>query len=136
MTEHDMAGWLLAWRRQQDRGWTVDTSAHATLRAIHDGSPGNSFRKQMMALSDALLPAIEDRAASITVVRHEDEVGYTKKALSTLAAVVFANMEPSPLACFVMMEPPFLARRGYRPPHRLLTSAHYFRSKASGFFVV
>lgn len=130
-----MAGWLQAWRREQGRGWTVDTAAHVTLQAIDGGSPGNSFRKQMMALPDALVPAVEDRAASITVVRHEDEVGYTKKALDTLSTVVFADMEPSPLACFVMMEPPFLARRGYRPPHRLLTSARYFRSKASGFFV-
>lgn len=132
--EHDMAGWKAAWEREQGRGWTTSTRAHATMAAIDGAGQGNSFRKQMLALRDAMAPAADDRSEAITVVRHEGEVGYTKEASRILEGVVVSMMPPSPLAEYVVLAPPYISHGGFRPPHQLLTACRFFRVKA-GFFV-
>eukprot|EP00170_Pyropia_yezoensis_P000839 contig_3844_g841 len=105
------------------------------MLAVDGGSHGNSFRKQMMALKDAYVPGADNRSEAIRVVRHEAEIGYTKAAKSLLATVVMAQMPPSPLAKYVVMDTPFIGRSGFRPPHQLVTAHRFHRTKTSGLFV-
>lgn len=121
LLEADTEAWAAAWQRERARGWTVHTRAHMTMAAIDGASQGNSFRKQMMALPDALVPAADDRCHGLTVVRHEGEVGYAKEAHRLCAL--------APLSSYVVMPPPYVGRRGFKPPHPLVTTSRYQRAR-------
>jgi len=65
-----------AWEREGARMGVADTLAHATFRGIDSMRPANLFAKHIAAMPHALVPSIDDRASSITVVRRSREVGY------------------------------------------------------------
>jgi len=46
----------------------ADTLAHATFRGIDSWRPTSPFAKQIAAMPHALVPSLDDRASSITVV--------------------------------------------------------------------
>jgi len=52
--------------------------AHATIRGIDPARPANTFAKQIVAMPHALVPSLDDRASSITVVRRSREVEYRR----------------------------------------------------------
>ena len=74
----DPSTWASAWAREEARPDVEDMLAHATIRGIDPARPANTFAKQIVAMPHALVPSLDDRASSITVVRRSREVEYRR----------------------------------------------------------
>jgi len=84
-----------------------DTLAHATFRGIVPARPANPFAKQIVAMPHALVPSLDDRASSITVVRRSREVEYRRLYLGFLDD---APVDPPlvPTFDYILTSPPFI----------------------------
>ena len=80
----DPSTWAPAWAREEARPDVEDTLAHATFRGIDPARPANPFAKQIFAMPHALVPSLDDRASSITVVRRNREAEYRRLYLGFL----------------------------------------------------
>lgn len=134
LEDNDVSSWAQMWEREVARGWTVQTKAHASVRAIHGGSLGNAFRKQLLTVPEDLIPAMDDRCSATTIVRHASEVGYSKEYRSRQCQPVAPNAE-APHAHFVVMPPPYLARPGPIVPYKTLTTCRYQPNNLPGYLV-
>ena len=70
----DPLTWAPAWAREEACPDVEDTLAHATFRGIDPARPASPFATQIVAMPHALVPSLDDRASSITVVRRSCEV--------------------------------------------------------------
>lgn len=130
----DVTEWKAAWQREEARGWTTSTGAHAVFRDLDGGTPGNAFVKQMLVLPDALVPADDDRSDYVTVVRRPFEVGYMRE-YRRLAPLCRATSVQAPSSNFVVMSPPYLGRNHDDAPHPSLTASRNHRTSRVPFFV-
>jgi len=80
----DPSTWAPAWAREEARPDMEDTLAHAAFRGIDPARPANPFAKQIVAMPHALVPSLDDRAFSITVVRRSRELEYPRLYLGFL----------------------------------------------------
>jgi len=85
----------------------ADALARATFRGIDSVRPANPFAKQTAAKPHALVPSLDDRASSITVVRRSREVGYRR------FHVGFMDDAPGdspwvPTFAYILTSPPFI----------------------------
>jgi len=103
----DPSTWAPAWAREEERPDVEGTLAHATFRGIDPARPGNPFAKQIAAMSHALVPSLDDRASSITVVRRSREVEYRRLYLGFLDD---APADPLVVSTFdyILTSPPFI----------------------------
>jgi len=74
----DPSTWAPAWEREEARMGVAETLAHATFRGIDSVRPANPFARQTAAKPLALVPSLDDRASSITVVRRSCDAGYRR----------------------------------------------------------
>jgi len=80
----DQSTWAPACAREEARPDVEHTLAHPTLQTIDPARPANPFAKQIAAMPHALLPSLDDRASSTTVVRHSREVEFRRLYLGFL----------------------------------------------------
>lgn len=124
---------VLAWRREEARGWVTSNRAHRVLRAMDASTPGNSFRKQMATMPEALVPMYANRANAITVVRHAAEAGYVTR-FKQARRDTHGILPAPPLASYVIMAPPFLEQTNFCPDHASLVITRHHRDK-NGFLL-
>jgi len=103
----DPSTWAPAWAREEARLDVTDALADATFRGIDSVRPANPFAKHNAARSHALVPSLDDRASSITVVRRSREVGYRR------SHVGFMDDAPGdspwvPTFAYILTSPPFI----------------------------
>jgi len=101
-----------AWAREEAHLDVTDALADAMFRRINPVRPANPFVKQISAMPQALVPSLDARASSITVVRRSCEVGYHR--------LYRGFMEDAPA------NPPFVATFDY-----ILTSPPSFEASDS-----
>jgi len=103
----DPCTWAPAWAREEARPDVAETPAHATFRGIDPARPANPFAKQMTAMPHALVPSLDDRASSITVVRRRRKVGYR---WSFLGFMDDAPADPPlvPTFDYILKPPPYI----------------------------
>lgn len=124
---------VLAWRREEARGWVTSTRAHRVLRAMDASTAGNSFRKQMATMPEALVPMCADRANAITIVRHAAEAGYVMR-FKQARRDTHGILPAPPLASYVIMAPPFLEQTNCCQDHASLVITRHHRDK-NGFLL-
>jgi len=76
--------WAPAWEREEARSDVTETLAFAKVRGIDPARPANPFAKQITAMPHALIPSLDDRASSITVMRRRREGGFRRLYLGFL----------------------------------------------------
>jgi len=125
-----------AWKREEARMDVADTLAHATFRGIDSVRPANPFAKQTAAKPHALVPSLDDRASSITVVRRSCEAGYRH------SYVGFMNEAPrdSPLMptfVYLLTSPPFIGASDKEDPTTVqsTTARNHHRGGLTGHLV-
>ena len=112
-----------------------DTLAHATFRGIDPARPANPFAKLIVAMPHALVPSLDDRASSITVVRRIREVEYHRLYLGFLDDAP-ADPPLVPTFDYSLTSPPFIyvsASEG--PATAQLKTARNHRGALSGHLV-
>jgi len=131
----DPSTWAPAWAREQARPGVEDTLAHATVLGIDPARPSNPFAKQISAMTHALVPYLEHRASSITVVRRCREVEYCRLYLGFLD-VAHADPRLVPTFDYLLMSPPLIDMSDSEGPTTAqLTTARNHRSGITGHLV-
>jgi len=131
----DASTWAPAWARKEARPDVGDTLAHATFRGIDPARPANSFAKHIAAIPHALLPSLDDRASSSTVVRRSGEVEYRRLYLGFLDD---APADPPfvPTFDYILTSPPFVdVSDSEGPTTAQLTTARHHRGELTGHLV-
>jgi len=103
----DPSTWAPAWEREEARMGVADTLVHATLRGIDLMCPANPFAKHIAAMPHALVPSIDDRASSITVVWRSREVGYRRSYVGFMDDPP-VNPPLVPTFDYILTFPPFI----------------------------
>ena len=123
-----------AWAREEARPDVEGTLAHATFRGIDPARPANPFAKQSVAMPDALVPSLDDRASSITVVRRSREVEYRRLYLGFLDDAP-ADPPLVPTFEYILTSPPFIdVSDSEGPTAAQLTTARNHRGGLTGHF--
>jgi len=131
----DSSTWASAWAREEARPDVEDTLAHATFRGIDPARPASPFAKQIVAMPHALVPSLDDRASSITVVRRSREVEYRRFFLGFLADAP-ADPPLVPTFDFILTSPPFIDLSDSEGPTTAqLTTARNHRGGRTGHLV-
>jgi len=107
----DPSTWASAWAREKARLDVTDALADATFRGINPVRPANPIAKQTSEKPHALVPPLDDRASSITVVRRSRKVGYRRSYLSFMDD---APANPPLVPTFDYILTPFPVHRGVR----------------------
>ena len=114
----------------------ADTLARATFRGIDSVRPANPFPKHNTARSHALVPSLDDRASSITVVRRSREVGYCR------SHVGFMDDAPGdsswvPTFAYILTFPPFIGAsdREDTTTVQSTTARNHHRDRLTGHLV-
>jgi len=129
------ATWAPAWAREDARMGVAGSLAHATFRGIDSTRPSNPFAKHIAAMPHALVPFLDDRASSITVVRRSREVGYRR------SYVGFMDDPPVspplvPTFEYILACPPFIDVSDAEGPTTVqLTTARNHRGGLTGHLV-
>jgi len=103
----DPSTWAPAWVREEARMDVADTRAHATFWGIDSVRPANPFDKKIAAMPHALLPSLDDRASSITVVRRSREVRYRRSYVGFMDDAPAVLPLVPPFAC-IFTSPMFI----------------------------
>jgi len=103
----DPSTWAPAWEREEARMCVADTLAHATFRDIDSMRFANPFAKQISAMLHALVPSLDDRASSITLVRRSREVGYRRSYVGFMDDPP-VNPPLVPTFDYILTCPPFI----------------------------
>ena len=112
-----------------------DTLAHATFRGIVPARPANPFAKQIVAMPHALVPSLDDRASSITVVRRSREVEYRRLYLGFLEDAP-ADPPLVPTFDYILTSPAFIdVSNSEGPTTAQLTTARNHRGGLTGHLV-
>jgi len=131
----DPSTWAPAWAREEARPDVEDTLAHATFRGIDPAPPANPFAKQIAAMPHALVPSLDDRASSITVVRRSREVEYRRLYLGFLDDPP-ADPPLVPTFDYILKPPPLIdVSYSEDPTTAQLTTARNHRGGLTGHFV-
>jgi len=110
----------------------ADTLAHATFRGIHPARPANPFAKQIVAMPHALVPSLDDRASSNTVVRPSREVKYRRLYLG-LVDDAPADPPLVPTLDYILTSLPFIdVSDSESPTTAQLTTARNHRGGLTG----
>jgi len=132
----DPSTWAPAWEREVARMGVADTLARATFWGIDSARPANPFAKQTAAKPHALVPSLDDRASSITVVRRSCESGYRR------SYVGFMDDAPgdSPLVptfAYILTSPPFIGASDKEDPATVqsTTARNHHRGGLTGHLV-
>ena len=127
--------WSPAWEREEARMGLVDTLSHATFRSRYPVCPANALAKQISAIPHALVPSLDDRASSITVVWRSREVGYRRSYLGFMDDPL-VSPPLVPTFDYILTCPPFIDVSD--PESSLtvqLTTARYHRGGVTGHLV-
>ena len=111
----DPSTWAPAWAREEARLDVTDALADATFRGTNPVRPANPFAKQTSAMPHALVPSLDDRASSITVVRRSREVGYRRSYLG-LMDDAHANPPLVPTIEYILTSPPSIGASDMEDP--------------------
>jgi len=131
----DPSTWALAWAREEARLDVMDALADAMFRGINPVRPANLFAKQTSAMPHALVPSLDDRAASITVVRRSREVGYRRSYLGFMDDAP-ANPPLVPTFDYILTSPPAIGASDSEDPTAVqLTTTRNHRGGLTGHFV-
>jgi len=103
----DPSTWAPARAREEARPDVEETLAHATFRGIDPARLANHFAKQIAAMPHALVPSLDDRSSSITVVRRSREVKYCRLYLGFLDDAP-ADAPLVPTFDYILTSPPFI----------------------------
>jgi len=103
----DVSAWASAWEREEALPDVEGTLAHVTFRCIDPARPANPFAKQIVAMLHALVPSLDDRASSITVVRRSREVEYRRLYLRFLDGAP-ADTPLVPTFDYILTSPPLI----------------------------
>jgi len=114
----------------------ADTLARATFRGIDSVRPANPFAKHNAAMPHALVPSLDDRASSITVVRRSSELGYLRSRVS------FMDDAPGdspwvPTFAYILTSPPFIGASDKEDPTTVqsTTARNHHRGGLTGHLV-
>jgi len=128
----DPSTWAPAWAREEARPDVEDTLAHATFRGSDPARPANPFAKQIVAMPHALVPSLDDRASSITIVRRSREVEYRRLYLGFLDDAP-ADPPLVPTFDYILTPPPFIdVSDSEGPTTAQLTTARNHRGGLTG----
>jgi len=131
----DPSTWALAWEREEARMGVADTLSHATFRGIDSVRPANPFAKHIAAMPHALVPSLDDRASSITVVWRSREVGYRRSYLGFMDDPP-VNPPLVPTFDYILTCPPFIDVSDPEGPTTVqLTTARNHRGGLTGHLV-
>jgi len=131
----DSSTWAPAWVREEARPDVEDTLAHATFRGTDPERPSNPFAKQIVAMPHALVPSLDDRASSITVLRLSREVEYRRFYLGFLDDAP-ADPPLVPTFDYILTPPPFIdVSDSEGPTTAKLTTARNHRGGLTGYLV-
>jgi len=131
----DPLTWAPAWEREEARMGVADTLAHATFRGIELMRPANPFAKQIAAMPHALVPSLNDRASSITVVRRSREVGYRRSYVGFMDDPP-VNPPLVPTFDYILTCPPFIDLSDPEGPTTVqLTTVRNHRGGLTGHLV-
>jgi len=132
----DLSTWAPSWEREEARMSVADTLAHATFRGIDSVRPANPFAMQTASKPYALVPSLDDRASSITVVRRTCEARYCR------SYVGFMDDAPgdSPLVptfTYILTSPPFIGASDKEDPTTVqsTTARNHHRGGITGHLV-
>jgi len=108
---------------------------HATFRGIDWTRPSNPFAKHIAAMPHALVPSLDDRASSITVVRRSREVRYCRSYVGFMDDPP-VNPPLVPTFEFILTCPPFIDVSDAEGPTTVqLTTARNHRGGLTGHLV-
>jgi len=131
----DPSTWAPAWAGEEGRPDVEDKLAHATFLCIDPARPSSPFAKQISAMTHALVPALEDRASSITVVRRCREVEYCRLYLGFLDEAP-ADPPLVPTFYYILTSPLFIDVSDSKGPTTAqLTTARNHRGGLTGHLV-
>jgi len=131
----DPSTWAPVWAHEEARPDVEDTMAHATFRGIDPAHPENPFAKQIVAMPHALVPSLDDRASSITVVRRRREVEYRSLYVGFLDDAP-ADLPLVPTFDYILTPPPFIdVSDSEDPTTAQLTTARNHRGRLTGHLV-
>ena len=109
--------------------------AYATFRGIDLTRPSNLFAKHIAAMPHALVPSLDERASSITVVRGSREVGYRRSYVGFMDDPP-VNPPLVPTFEYILTCPPFIAVLDPEGPTTVqLTTARIHRGGLTGHLV-
>ena len=112
---NDPSTWAPAWAREEVRLGVTDELADATFRGINPVRPANPFAKKTSAMPHTLVPSLDDRASSITVVRRSREVGYRRSYLGFMDDAP-ANPPLVPTCDYILTSPPSIGASDSEDP--------------------
>jgi len=113
----------------------TDALADASFRGINPVRPANPFAKQTSAMPHALVPSLDGRASSITVVRRSREVGYRRSYLGFMDDAP-ANPPLVPTCGYILTSPPSIEASDSEDPTAVqLTTARNHRGGLTGHLV-
>jgi len=131
----DPSTWASAWAREKARLDVTDALADATFRGINPVRPANPIAKQTSEKPHALVPPLDDRASSITVVRRSREVGYRRSYLGFMDDAP-ANPSLVPTFDYIVTSPPSIGASNSEDPTAVqLTTACNHRGGLTGHLV-
>jgi len=131
----DRSTWAPAWAREGARPDVEDTLAHVTFRRIDPARLVNHFAKHIGAMPHALVPSLDDRSSSITVVRRSREVKYRRLYLAFLDDAP-ADAPLVPTFDYILTFPPFIdVSDSEGPMTAQLTRARNHRGGLTGHLV-
>jgi len=109
--------------------------AYATFRGIDLTRPSNLFAKHIAAMPHALVPSLDERASSITVVRRSREVGYRRSYVGFMDDPL-VNPPLVPTFEYILTCPPFIDVSDVEGPTTVqLTTARNNRGGLTGQLV-
>jgi len=127
--------WAPAWAREEARMGVAGSLAHVTFRGIDWTRTSNPFAKHIAAMPHALVPSLDDRASSITVVRRSREVRYRRTYVGFMDDPP-VNQPLVPSFEFILTCPPFIDVSDAEGPATVqLTTARNHRGGLTGHLV-
>jgi len=131
----DPSTWAPAWAREEARLDVTDALADATFRGINPVRPANPFAKQTSAMPHALVPSLDDRTSSNTVVRRSREVGNRRSYLGLMDDAP-ANPPLMLTIDYILTSPPSIGASDSEDPTAVqLTTTRNHRSGLTGHLV-
>jgi len=131
----DPSTWTPEWAREEARLDVEDKLAHATVRGMDPSRLDNPFAKQLAAMPHALVPSLDDRVSSITVLRRSHEVGYRRLYLGFLDDAP-ADPPLVPTFDYILTSPPFIdVSDSEGPTTAHMTTARNHRGGLTGHLV-
>jgi len=131
----DPSTWAPAWAREEACLDVTDALADATFRGINLVRPANPFAKQTSAMPHALVPPLDDRALSSTVVWRSREAGYRRSYLGFMDDAP-ANLSLVPTFDYIVTSLPSIGASNSEDPTAVqLTTARNHRGGLTGHLV-